>query len=49
MAIDWYAKDYLAKRGLDVKIEVVRHTGTTTALYGDSKIIVLERQLLISH
>ncbi len=22
MAIDWYAKDYLAKRGLDVKIEV---------------------------
>jgi signal transduction histidine kinase len=24
MAIDWYAKDYLAKRGLDVKIEVIK-------------------------
>ena len=23
MAIDWYAKDYLTKRGLDVKIEVI--------------------------
>lgn len=23
VAIDWYAKDYLAKRGLDVKIEVI--------------------------
>jgi signal transduction histidine kinase len=23
MAIDWYAKDYLAKRGLDVKVEVI--------------------------
>jgi signal transduction histidine kinase len=23
MAVDWYAKDYLAKRGLDVKIEVI--------------------------
>ena len=23
MAIDWYAKDYLVKRGLDVKIEVI--------------------------
>ena len=29
MAIDWYAKDYLAKRGLDVKIEV---TGAKTKL-----------------
>ena len=29
MAIDWYAKDYLAKRGLDVKIEVI---GTKTKL-----------------
>jgi signal transduction histidine kinase len=23
MAIDWYAKDYLAKRGLDVNVEVI--------------------------
>ncbi len=29
MAIDWYAKDYLVKRGLDVKIEV---TGPKTKL-----------------
>lgn len=47
MAIDWYAKDYLTKRGLDVKIEVI---GPKTKLpsYTETMLFRIIQEALIN-